>query len=249
MSALLFALNVSFVWFQLDYSPSSAPSFFRVFTFQTLYFTGTSHLGAFTAFRADRKERLPCATGPGVGQHLSPLSVWFGRYLPEMPFRILYTIIVSALIYPIVGLRPGFQYYLLYQTGFILQTIANGAFGMLMSAIFRDPILGVWGAIFINEYNYIFSGVAYTASRITWIIKWMRYLSVSYYVDQILIWSQFKGATYPDSDITGDDILNQTGWLTAPIYISIPGLILLFILFNILGPLCLHLSSRPGKLK
>ena len=245
-STLIVALLIAFVWFQLPDDPSSATPAFRVFTLQALFLTVCSNLGLFTIFNADRHIRLPYHAVPTNNNTvwISAGSIWYGRLLGELPVRLSCSLLASIIIYPIVKLRSGFQYFLLYQCAFFLQTLGNTSFGMLASALFAEPEVSVWIAIFMNAFNYIFSGIIYTKDQASWILLWLRFLSVSFYVNQMLIWGQFVGRTYPASSVTGDDILQQTGWLKVPLSISIVGVSLLIVLFNILGPLGFWATTR-----
>lgn len=240
---LIFSLIVSFVWFQVPYEASSAPIFYRVITLHALFFTALSNLSFFTKFANDRDTCLPCAVKGK--QHFPASVVWFGRYTGTMIPKILMTVLSCTLIYPIVGLRTGFRNYALYQSALTIQTLCNGALGWNASALFACPISGQWAAIFIFFFNYTFSGVPYSSERITWILRWLRYLSPSFYTDQILVYQQFNGATYPDSNVTGDDILESKGWQQIPMSVAIPVYFALTAFYNMTGVLLLHWTSRP----
>lgn len=242
LATLTFSLLVAFTWFQLPKTANAASAIFRVITLHSVYFTLMSNLGLFTIFSLDRQDRL--GLKPSQGLSFSPVATWFGRYFAEIPLRLLQVILSCLIIYPIVGLRPGIEYYMLYQTALMLQVFGNVAFGMVVAALFGDKLVAVWGASFINSFNYLFSGVAYTAAQVTWVLLWIRFLSVSFYTDQILIHDQFSGHAYSEGSATGNDVLDETGWLVLPLSIAISCLVALIILFNILGPTFLWLTSR-----
>lgn len=246
---LVYSLLIAFIYFQLPYEPQYARSLKWVVTLNTLYFTISSNIGCFNFFDHDRNDRLPCAMKTSAILIISPCAVWFGRYVAEMPFRIILIVLSTAIVYPIVGMRPGFQWYLLYQLAFILQTFANGAFGLNVTAICKDEFTATWVAIIFFSFNFIFSGALYTSNTVTWILLWLRYLSVSFYVGQIGIFSQFYNAIYPNSNITGNDLLDTYGWMKQPLSVSIVGLILLTLLFNVTGVFFLWLTSRSKKHK
>lgn len=84
--------------------------------------------------------------------------------------------------------------------------------------------------------------------EVTWILRWLSFLSVSFYIDQMLIANQFSGATYPGYLITGDEILSRTGWLVLNYWGALIGGIGLAVLSNITGPLLLYLTTRPSRL-
>lgn len=241
-ATLSFSLLLAFTWFQLPKTAGSASAVFRVVTLHSTYFTVMSNLTLFTTFALDRRDRLGVA--PSQGVPFSPVAVWFGRYLADVPLRLLQVILSCLIIYPIVGLRPGIGHYMLYQSALIMQSFGNVALGMTVAALFANSLVAVWGAIFINGFNYLFSGVAYTAAQVSWVLLWIRYLSVSFYADQILLYDQFVGATYLDGSASGNQILSQQGWLVLPLSLSIPCLLALIILLNALGPTCLWLTSR-----
>lgn len=238
--AVLFGLFVSFIWFQLPDSPTSADAIYRVITLHALYFTSMSNLSGFTSFTSDRRLILPSALR---AVRFSAASVWMGRTMSSFPIRLIAITLSCVLIYPIVGLRPGFKNYLFYKMVFILQTFANTALGMSTSAFLPSASLAVWLAVFINTFNYIFSGVPTSINRITWILRWLRFLSPSFYSNQLLIFNQFHDATYPGSAINGNDILKETGWLKIPPSISICALVVLSIVYNVMGGVALSCTS------
>lgn len=245
----IISLLIAFVWFQLPNDPSSATAVFRVFTLQALFLTSSSNLGLFTIFQEDRLLRRPRSASLVSGNAtvwMSAAALWYGRLLGELPIRMGCSLLASIIIYPIVGLRPGLPYFLLYQCAFFLQTVGNTSFGMLASALFARPEVASRMATSLNAFNYIFSGIIYTKDQATWILLWLRFLSVSFYVDQVLTWVQFVGRTYPNSAITGDEILQQTGWLKIPLSVALVGMVLLIILFNILGPILLWATTTTN---
>lgn len=246
---LVYSLSVAFLYFQLPNTPEAAPSRRWVLVLNALYYTTTSNLQYFNFFEADRHRLLASAEIPIAGVQFGATALWFGRYLAEMPFRIALAIIGSAIIYPIVGLRNGFGWYLLYLLGLTLQALGNGAFGLAIAAAFANPLLGSYATVVGYSFNILFSGSLYKSSTVTWILLWLRYLSVSFFVSQILIYDQFVGVTYPNTKITGDDVLKVQGWLVQPLSISIIGSISHIIIFNVAGIFCLWLTSRPRKLK
>lgn len=245
MGVLLYSFSVAFSYFQIPYAPKYAPTVKWILVLQTVYLTATSNLTTFTAFYKDRRELLARGTERDPAHlRFSSAAVWLGRYTAETQLRIVYGIISAAIIYPICGLRPGFNWYLLYQLGLILQAIGNGAFGLNVAAFFSNHLIGARVAVVFFLFNFLFSGSLYVSRDVTWIILWLRYLSISFYVGQILIFSQFHDATYAGSPITGNDILHITGWLSQPLSVTIVGIILLTLLYNATGIFGLWLTTR-----
>lgn len=245
MGVLLYSLSVAFTYFQIPQAPEYAPTVKWVLLLQTVYSTATSNLATFTTFDKDRQEVLSRGTERDRAHlRFSSAAVWLGRYTAETQLRIIYALLSAAIIYPICGLRPGFNWYLLYQLGLIMQAMGNGAFGLNVAAFISNHLTGAWVATLFFLFNLLFSGSLYVARDVTWILLWLRYLSVSFYVGQILIFSQFYGATYADSPVTGDDILSDRGWLAQPLSVTIVGLILLSLLYNATGILGLWFTTR-----
>lgn len=241
---LLYSLSVAFAYFQIPYAPRHAPTVRWILVLQTVYLTATSNLAVFTTFDQDRRELLPGAGQGRVRLHFSSAAIWLGRYAAEIQLRTAYCILSAVIIYPICGLRPGFGWYLLYQLALILQALGNGAFGLNVAAFFTNHLIGARMGVAFFFFNFLFSGPLFVSRDVTWILLWLRYLSVSFYVGQILLFSQFHGAVYPNSPVTGDDILEGTGWLAQPLSVTIVGLIALTILYNVTGIFGLWLSTR-----
>jgi hypothetical protein len=241
---ILYSCSVAFTYFQIPLEPATAPTVRWILTLQTVYLTATSNLGVFTTFADDRRNLLPSASGSKVQVQFAASAIWLGRYVAEMQLRILFALLSTVIIYPICGLRPGFGWYLLYALGLVLQAVGNGAFGLNVAALCSNHLIGARTALIFFSFNFLFSGPLYVARQVTWILLWLRYLAISFYVGQILLFSQFSGMTYSGSQTTGNDILNQLN--VEPLSISIIGAILLTILFNCTGIFFLWLTSRHG---
>lgn len=247
VATLIFSLLLAFTWFQLPWEPASAPAYYRVLSLQAFYFTAVAIIGCFNIFANDRPAILPCA--PEGSLRFPSAPVWVGRYVAELPLRFAQALMASFIIYPIVSMRPGVAHFMLYQLGLLLQAAGNTALGMCCSAASGEATLSIWLAVLGVLFNYLFSSIAYSQDRVTWILRWLRFLSPSFYADQTLIFSQFVGATFPDHRITGNDILNATGWLKVPLSISLLGALWMILFYNILGLLGLHLTTRPHLAK
>lgn len=266
---LILALLVGFTWFRLPWTPQEANTRYKVITLQSLISTVFSNLGGFLVFKADRGERLPSALLHSVyppasydairlarlqRQHreycwqFPPTVIWYGRLLAELPFKMVVTLVTTFIILPLCNIHGSTDgqvaRFTLQLLALLLQTATNSSLGACTSALFANQQNGYYASVLVFSFNYLFGGTAYTPNRLSWVIRWIRYICPSYYVNQLLVAATFKNVTYEGYLITGNDILAKRGWLSTGYAMSFCGILILTIVFNTLGPIFLWYTTK-----
>ena len=90
---------------------------------------------------------------------------FFARYLALTPIFAIVEVCMTAIIYPIGGLRPGFNHVFVFYCVLLLHTMTARAWGMLSAAVFRGPIYSGYLALLFVALNVVFSGTANALSN------------------------------------------------------------------------------------
>lgn len=163
------------------------------------------------------------------------------RFVASIPFRLIMVLLISLIMYPIIGLRGGVEHFLVFYLTLVLQEIAIVAMGMANGACCKSATLrGTMGALLIN-FNIIYGGAVYVATTVSWIIRWIQFLSVLYY-SSIMISRNEIDPTSPDFDLLTIHDLNLLG-----IWGAMGGLMGLTAVYFAIGVIGLTLTTRPDR--
>jgi hypothetical protein len=231
---LVTALLISFVYFQVPSGTIEGDTA----AFQALYYIRTlitvlSVQTVVNIFDNDRHTIL----APHVYVHrISPTLVFYCRLLITMPFRWLMTTICSFIFYPIIGLRNGANYFLVFLLTQLVQELAAVTSGMLISAACTDPVVASTAGTMLLSFNSVFGGFSYNRNLVPWEVRWMEFLSLTYYSGVALSQNQLNG-TPGEALLVIRDLTLLSEWA------AIGCLALLCVLNVVLGPLVLHWST------
>jgi len=136
---IVMSLLIAFSYFQLPDTTDSVSARYKVLTLNTFLFTAISILTGSSAFHGYRETNSKGNSGFAlVDDYGGALALWWARFSADLPWKILLNLLSGAIIYPIVGLRSGFQYYLVYQLALIMQAFGNTGFALCNAAFFRN---------------------------------------------------------------------------------------------------------------
>lgn len=124
--------------------------------------TGTMLTLAHSIFAADRNF-YQAMYAPYESSHRSYvillIHIFYARYIALLSIFAFVEICMTAIIYSIVGLRPGFSHVLVFYLILLLHTMAARAYGMLSAAVFRGYESSGFFVLFFVVLNVIFSGI------------------------------------------------------------------------------------------
>ncbi len=94
----------------------------------------------------------------------------------------------------------------------------------------------------------LFSGGYYLESSVSWILRWMQYISPSYYARCALANNQFYGVQV-NPDLSGNVVLDEKRALGLGLWGSIGALMGLFVIFFILAQIVFYFNIRNNTLR
>lgn len=150
-----------------------------------------------------------------------------------------------------MGLRGGLDRALMFMLILMIQQYAAISIGLLIASIFADPALAstVVGPILAlnilldgGEINKIIPGV----------LRWLQYLTISFYAQNALFLNEFEGITLEDGT-SSDQVLANFGYgsltkLESMGYLVIYALLCQFAGIVILKLSCNHYNKKYNKI-
>lgn len=236
-----FALLLGFAFFRLGETMEGAAGRVSALNLIRLSITVNTMASFVSVFRRARKEEIA-----GFGKNriaFEPTSVYIANFLALASFRILLFIPFTAIVYPLVGLRGGFDRVMVFFLALVIQQMATISVAMLVAAIFIDP--NVAGVVIstVVLVTFLFGGNIIPPTTMPSGLSWLQYLSISFYANQALIHNEFDNVDFP-GDGTGRQFLRSQQLHSLEIWPAMGALLLYALISNILGIIALHLTSR-----
>jgi hypothetical protein len=132
-----------------------------------------------------------------------------------MLWRLFALFLYSIIIYTIVGLRGGVERFLVFYLALVMQTLANTALGLLLAAASRDRQRGMLLACSAFAFNILFSGTFYIVDTVTWVLRWLEFISASFYTAQMMSQNELSGRQQAETLLNNTVQYDQVGlWLS-----------------------------------
>lgn len=103
----------------------------------------------------------------------------------------------------------------------------------------------MFAASVIFMITILFSGGYYQESSVTWILRWIEYLSPSYYARCALANNQYYGVQINPS-LSGDKVLTDKFALGPGLWGSVGALLLLFALFLVISHIIFYFNIKKN---
>lgn len=236
-----FSLLLSFYYFRLSHTAQSAITRINAIALIRLAITVNTMPVYVTVFVRARREEIG-----GMGRHrvaFEPVSVYFAKFIALNVFRVLLFIPFTAIAYPIIGLRGGVGHVMIFFLTLAIQQMAAISIGLMIAAIFRDPNMAAVVTSTIVLVTFLFSGSILLRFATPAGLRWLEYLSISFYAHQALIHNEFSGVKFSDTG-TGDEFLGVQSLDIMGVWPALGALVLYTTVCNIIGPIALHLTSK-----
>ena len=241
-----FALLLAFSFFQLSWRYADADSRVTALTLVRLAITVNTMPVFITAFVGARRQEIGGMGRRGLA--FDAVSVYFAKYLVLLSVRILLFIPFTAIVYPIVGFRHGLDRVLVFFLTLVLQQSTATSLGLLVSASCVDPTIAGLVISTISLITFLFSGSIAPRMTIPVHMRWLEFLSISFYAHQALLKNEFNGVGFSDrGQISGEDYVRSLGLDVIGVWPALGALLAITLLFNVLGPLALKYTSRKVK--
>lgn len=172
------------------------------------------------------------------------LSAYLGKFISLLPLQFVLTTIFCFMIYYITGLRTdGFQYFLIFYGFNLLLALDAIALGLWVAASVPTSEIGqIVGPLAVVVF-LIFGGALANTNQITWILRWIQYLSPIFYCYTALIQNELSGRQF--GELTGDEYLDLYSSNTVSIVWCMGAMLILFISFLTFGFLSIRVTTRP----
>ena len=176
---------------------------------------------------------------------------YLAKFVCLLPFSMFLLFIFVVPLYFIAGLAMPFDVFLAFMAQVIALRFAAVTLGLMIAAISSTVefslIIGPLLIIFLT----VFGGVLADENQITWILLWIRYLSIIYYAYQSLAQNELDGNYYGSRDnreiqVPGSFYLNKLGLNDINQWYGLIAVVGLGIIFFIIGYFGLKRSTKPN---
>lgn len=150
----------------------------------------------------------------------------------------------SLILYWIVGFRPGFGYFLVFWSSLLVLGLLCIMYAITVAAPFPSAVSANLFSIFIVSFFVLFGGNFSNTLGVSWVIRWMNYMSPLFYSFRVLVQNELAGQVY-DKGLTGDAYLARNGLDQVSINDCIAILFGMIGLFSITGYGLLFFFTRP----
>ena len=200
---VLFGLLFAFIYIDTPDDEAGLRARLRLFALIRTESTAFSLYGTANAFPIPTRLKLYESDRKAVKCTQSMLTRW----LVPLPWYLFCILIKCLIIYPIVGLRCCADHFLVFYLALCAQRVSNTAMGLMLSAFTCNHALSVIINGFGFLFNVLLSGTFYVTDTVSWVIRWIEFLSPSYYVAEMMAQNELSGR----ASIDAEKILNGAG--------------------------------------
>ena len=139
-------------------------------------------------------------------------SIWYllAVFYAELPILLLQVIPFSFMVFYIPGLRStNFSSFLIFITTLSMLICACVALGILLGSISHRKYVNSFARSVVIPLAIIFGGFLAIPRTITWILRWLVYLSPLYFSFKILLENELSQAGVVLNGRSGEEILNE----------------------------------------
>lgn len=171
-------------------------------------------------------------------------SAYVAKFLSLLPLQFCLTTFFSFGIYYITGLlTDGFQYFLIFYGFMLLVSLASITMGLMVAAAVKTSEMGQLLGPMLVAACLIFGGNLANNDQITWILRWLQYLSPVFYTFIAIIQNELSGQTF--GNVPGDFYIDQYSFDQASILWCMGALMILSAAFFVFGFIAICRTTRP----
>ena len=123
-------------------------------------------------------------------------AFYLATWVVTLPLEFFPQILLATIQYFLMGLRAGYQHYLVFAGILVLESQCAIAMGMLISAMITNVDAAPKVAPAVVVLFLMFSGYFLNDESIPVWLSWLKYLSFIRYAFQALVVNEFRGATF-----------------------------------------------------
>lgn len=240
------SLLLSFVFFQLNNDFAGVQGRLGLLFFIAINIVFTTVNVLLSVFAIDRAVLLR----ERAGATYRVLPSYSAKFISLLPQMMLFLIIFATPLYFITGLTMPFDRFLVFLLMLSALRFASICMGLCIASISPTvQISEIIGPLVIVIF-LIFGGNLANSNEITWILRWIQYISIVYYAYQALSQNEFTGNYYGVQDgspqkVPGEYYLNLYGLDNINEWGCLGGILGIGLAFLVLGYIGLRFSTRP----
>lgn len=161
-------------------------------------------------------------------------AYYISKVIVELPFTIIFTVLVALIVYWIIGFRPGFDHFLLFTLFLILIASSTFALGLFAASLFKNPEASLaLGVLFLLPL-VIYGGLFVSAANSPEWLAWLQWISPIQYGYTGLLQNELQDRVIQGSN--GNDELQRLGASQRlPIGVNIVLLVVIIIVLLLLA--------------
>lgn len=240
IQTLIVSLLLSFVFFQLSDNFGSIQSRIGLLFFIPINQMFVIIIPLIDSFTKDREIILR----ERYSSTYRIASAYMAKFMSLLPMQLILTTIFCFMIYYITGLRTdGFQYFLIFYGFNLLLALCAITLGLFVAASVPSSAVGQIVGPLVVVVFLIFGGALANSNEITWILRWIQYLSPIFYCYTALIQNELGGRQF--GEVSGDEYLDMYSSNTVSEVWCMGAMLILAAAFFIGGLLAIRITTRP----
>lgn len=211
--------------------------------FFVLALFGFSTLTSLSVFSSERL----LFTRERANGYYSPVTYFASKVLFDiLPLRIIPPVLMGAIIYPMTGLVPDVEHFLIFVLVLVLFNLAASGICLFIGIVCKDGgVANLIGSL-VMLFSLLFAGLLLNHNKIPAAAVWLQYLSIFHYAFEALIVNEVRYLTLVDHkyglDITvpGSVILSSFGFNNIALWADVLSLGVFAVVFIILAYGAMH---------
>lgn len=234
LQRILIFIILSFIFAE----PKSRASFIGIFFF--LPINQTANVLLFTATEGFAQNELKIVERARFDKVYKSWTLILSKLFILVPINILPALIYLPALFYIADFQMKSNF-ILYYLANILHIIVTIPLGLFVASSSQDQFIRDLWLFGITTLFTTFGGIHTAANfKLTWILRWIQYLSPTYYLFLILVQLEY----------TQDEVVNvlTLGKFILPVGAAFGALAALGLLYFLLACISLNLSTRPSRI-
>ena len=246
IQTVFISLLLSFVFFQLNDDFGGVQGRLGLLFFISINIVFTTVNILLSVFAVDRAILLR----ERAGATYRVFPSYSAKFVSLLPQSMLLLIIFATPLYFIAGLTMPFDRFLVFMLMLAALRFASIGMGLCVASISPTvQISEIIGPLVIVIF-LIFGGNLANSNTITWILRWIQYISIIFYSYQALAQNEFTGNFYGVQDgspqkVPGEYYLNLYGLENVNQWGCLGAILGIGLAFLVLGYIGLRISTRP----
>ena len=139
-------------------------------------------------------------------------SYFFAKISVELPFTVMFPILTSVIVYWSLGLRPGFNHFLVFTTILQIVSLSGFSIGLMAAALFDDLAVAQAISILFLLPMMLFAGLVLNVATVPAFLRWLQWVSPMRYGFSSLMTNQFDGWDAPGAQQYYNALNADTGF-------------------------------------